>query len=66
VTYKDLKAKSAAELKKMDQDLRLELFQLKLKKKTAQLEKTHQLNLVRRDIARVQMRMAEVASGAAK
>lgn len=66
MTYKELKTKSADELKKIDTDLRSELFQLRLKKRTAQLEKTHQLKVIRADIARVQTCLTELTRASAK
>lgn len=60
MTYKELTSKTLAELIKLDKELRNELFQLKLKQKTAQLEKTHQLKTIRKDIARVQHKMSEL------
>ena len=62
MTYKDLMGKDKAELTKMDAELRLELFNLKLKHGTAQLEKTHQLKMIRIDLARIQTRLGDLSS----
>lgn len=51
---KDLKEYSLGELEKKIRDTRLELLDLRLKKKTGQLEKPHLLNELRRDIARME------------
>lgn len=62
--YDELKGKSPAELGKLDRELREELFHLKLKNTTAQLEKKNQVRFVRRDIARVQTKLAELSRAA--
>ena len=50
---KQLKAKSADELKAHLLDLRKEQFALRMQKATGQLTKTHDVRRVRREIARV-------------
>lgn len=50
----DINDLSLAELEKKLRDARQELLQLSLKKKTGQLEKSHVLKLLRRDIARLE------------
>jgi large subunit ribosomal protein L29 len=45
---------SEQELETKERELREELFRLRLRQKTQQLEQTHRLVQVRRDIARVQ------------
>ena len=45
---------SEQELEVKERELKEELFRLRLRHKTAQLEQTHRLVEVRRDIARVQ------------
>lgn len=52
--------KSVVELFGMDKKLREELFHLRLKNRTAQLEKKHQIRQVRRDISRVQTRLTQL------
>lgn len=58
--YKELDKKSVSELLEMDNKLREELFHLRLKNRTAQLEKKHQISLARRDVARIQTRLAQL------
>ena len=50
---KELKAKSADELKTHLLDLHKEQFSLRMQKATGQLTKTHDIRTVRREIARV-------------
>jgi len=45
---------SDQELETKERELREELFRLRLRQRTAQLEQTHKLVHVRRDIARIQ------------
>lgn len=49
----EIKEKTTTELNKLKASLKEELFHLRLKKATGQLEKVHRLNLVRRDLARI-------------
>ena len=49
---KEIKEKSAEELKQHLLDLRKEQFNLRMQKGTGQLSQPHQLRRVRRDIAR--------------
>jgi len=50
---KEARELSLAELDKKIRDTRDELLQLRLKKQTGQVEKTHELNALRKDIARM-------------
>ena len=52
---KQLRAKSADELKSHPLDLQKERFSLRMQKATGQLAKTHDIRRVRREIARVNM-----------
>ena len=52
---KQLRAKSADELKSHLLDLQKERFSLRMQKATGQLAKTHDIRRVRREIARVNM-----------
>lgn len=52
---KDLRQKSAAELKAHLVDLQKEQFALRMQRATGQLAKTHDVRRVRREIARVNM-----------
>ena len=56
---KDLRAKSADELKTHLLDLHKEQFSLRMQKATGQLTKTHDIRLVRREIARVNTLLTE-------
>ena len=55
---KELRAKSADELKTHLLDLRKEQFSLRMQKGTGQLTQTHQVRNVRREIARVKSLLA--------
>lgn len=52
--FADLKDLTPPELMARSNDLRRELFNLRLQKATAQLEKTARVRLLRKDIARVE------------
>ena len=56
---KELRNKSAAELKAHLLDLHKEQFSLRMQKATGQLTKTHDIRLVRREIARVNTLLTE-------
>lgn len=58
--YNELKNQSAKDLLEQNNELRNELFQLRLKSKTAQLENKSRLRSVRRDIARIQTKLSEL------
>lgn len=58
--YKELEKKSLKDLQELNQKLREELFHLKLKNQTAQLTKKNQIQVVRKDIARVEQKIAEL------
>ncbi|MHC3995043.1 50S ribosomal protein L29 [Thiomicrolovo sp. ZZH C-3] len=51
--YTDLAEKSSAELSAMLKEKKTELFTLRLKQKTMQLQNTSELRNVRKDIARI-------------
>lgn len=52
MTPEELRGKSVTDLKLQINELKEELFKLKLQKSIGQLEKTHRLKEVRQDIAR--------------
>ncbi|AIU34058.1 50S ribosomal protein L29 [Metamycoplasma hominis] len=52
MTFAELKEKSLDELNKLVADLRAELFSLRFKNATRQLDETHKIQLVKKDIAR--------------
>lgn len=62
----DIKGKTADELKTMLMDLRKEQFALRFQASTGQIEKTHEVRRVRRDIARVKTEMNAGQGAAAK
>ena len=61
----DLKDFTPAELTARSRDLRQELFNLRLQKASAQLEKPARLRLLRRDIARIETRISQLRLKAA-
>ncbi|WP_128008848.1 50S ribosomal protein L29 [Mycoplasma sp. ATU-Cv-508] len=50
---KELQSKSVSELRSLINDLKAELFTLRFKNATGQLDQPHKIKLVKRDIARV-------------
>jgi large subunit ribosomal protein L29 len=58
---KELRQKSPADLKVRLLDLHKEQFSLRMQKATGQLAKTHDIRLVRREIARVNMLLTETS-----
>lgn len=66
--FKDLSKKTTAEMQDLLNDLRAELFTLRFKNKTQQLDQTHKIKLVRRDIAKVltYLKQAELKNQNAK
>jgi large subunit ribosomal protein L29 len=63
--YKELKDLTPQELTAKSRDLRQELFNLRLQKASAQLEKPARLRLLRRDIARIETRISQLRHQAA-
>ncbi len=64
--YNELKNSNKKQLVEQSKELRSELFQLKLKNKTSQLDKKSNIQSVRRDIARLQTRLSEIARSGEK
>jgi len=60
---KQLRQKSADELKTHLVDLQKEQFALRMQKATGQLSKTHEARRVRREIARVNMLLTATKQG---
>lgn len=56
---KELREKSPSELEKALRDTREELLNLRLRKQTGQVEHSHQLKELRRELARIQTLMRE-------
>lgn len=50
---KELKTKSKEELTKLVEDLKAELFMLRFKNSTGQLNEVHKIDAVKKDIARI-------------
>ena len=61
----ELKDFTQPELTAKSRDLRQELFNLRLQKASAQLEKPARLRLLRRDIARLETRISQLRQPAA-
>jgi len=57
--FAELKDLTVQELSARSSDLRRELFNLRLQKATAQLEKTARLRVLRKDIARVETAISQ-------
>ncbi|MFO1462679.1 MAG: 50S ribosomal protein L29 [bacterium] len=53
MTPSEIREKNLKELAVLEKDLREELFKLRMQNATGQLEKSHRLTEVKRDIARV-------------
>lgn len=53
MTPNEIREKNLQELKTLASDLKEELFRLKMQQGTGQLEKSHRLGEIKRDIARV-------------
>ncbi|QJB71210.1 50S ribosomal protein L29 [Mycoplasma sp. 1654_15] len=51
--FKDLKKKNSEELNKLLNEYKSELFTLRFRNKTQQLDHTHKIKQVRKDIARI-------------
>jgi large subunit ribosomal protein L29 len=58
--FPELKDMTVAELSAKGRDLRQELFNLRLQKATAQLEKPARIRLIRKDIARIETRITQL------
>lgn len=61
MTPSEIREKTSQELQTLLSDLREELFRLRMQEGTGQLEKTHRLREVRKDLARVQTILGEKA-----
>jgi len=59
----ELKDLTAIELTAKSRDLRQELFNLRLQKTSARLEKPHRIRILRRDIARCETQLSAVQGG---
>jgi len=54
MTSKEIREPSPAEIATKSRETREQLLQLKLRKQTGQVEKTHELRTLRKDIARLE------------
>ena len=54
MTSKEIRELSAVEIATKLREIREQLLQLKLRKQTGQVEKTHELRTLRKDIARLE------------
>ena len=54
MTAKEIRDLSAAEITTKIRDTREQLLQLRMRKQTGQVEKTHELRTLRKDIARLE------------
>lgn len=54
MTSKEIRDLSPAEIANKSRETREQLLQLKLRKQTGQVEKTHELRTLRKDIARLE------------
>ena len=59
MNYTEIKNKSLEELERLLKDKKLELFELRLKLKTMQLQDTSQIRKTRKDIARIKTAITE-------
>lgn len=50
--FKEIKSKSIEELTKLIADLKAELFTLRFQNATGQLDQSHKINAIKKDIAR--------------
>ncbi len=57
--YTELREKSLQELEGLLKEKKVELFELRMKLKTMQLQDTSQIRKTRKDIARIKTAMAE-------
>ena len=62
----ELKDLTPAELAAKSRDLRQELFNLRLQQASSQLEKPARLNVLRKDVARIETRISQLRHGGAK
>jgi len=60
VKFQNLKELTSQELGARARDLRQELFNLRVQKATARLEKTHRLSAIRREIAQCETRITQL------
>jgi len=64
MTSKEIRELSAGEIESKLRETRDELLQLRLRKQTGQVEKTHELRTLRKDVARLETERAAKSSKA--
>ena len=62
----EMKDLTATELAAKSRDLRQELFNLRLQQASSQLEKPARLRSLRKDVARIETRISQLRTSAAK
>jgi large subunit ribosomal protein L29 len=65
MTSKDIRSLSASEIPVKLRETRDQLLQLRLRKQTGQVEKTHELRVLRKDIARLETILRQKAAAPA-
>jgi len=63
VKYSELNKKTVADLQDQSKDLREDLFRLRLKHKTQQLEDKSKICQTKKDVARVMTKLTELKKG---
>jgi large subunit ribosomal protein L29 len=66
MTSKEIRELSPEEIKTKIREIREQLLQLRLRKQTGQVEKTHELRTLRKDIARLETILNEKKAQAPK
>jgi len=64
MTSKEIRELSPAEIETKLRDTREQLLQLRLRKQTGQVEKTHEIRILRKDIARFETFLAQKKAAA--
>ena len=64
MTSKEIRERAPAEISTKLREVREQLLQLRLRKQTGQVEKTHELRSLRKTIARLETVLTEKNSGA--
>jgi large subunit ribosomal protein L29 len=64
MTSKEIRELSPAEIETKLRDTREQLLQLRLRKQTGQVEKTHEIRILRKDIARFETFLAQKKTAA--
>ncbi len=64
LTSKEIRDLTSAEIQTKLRDTREQLLQLRLRKQTGQVEKTHELRVLRKDIARLETALTQKKAAA--